>query len=471
MIRPVILSGGGGTRLWPLSRSANPKQFHRLLGDQSLLQSTVQRCVGPMFEAPVISTGEEQRFFVIDQLEAIGVTPAAILLEPVPRNTAPAIAMAAHWAFARGEDDPLLVMPSDHLIRDTEGLRATIERALPEALDGKLLTFGIRPTQPKGSYGYIHAGSACRDGSTVRRVERFVEKPDVESARSFLKEGNYFWNSGMFLFRPSAFLAELKAHAQDIAEDVERAMGEATSDKLFVRPGPTAFERLRNISVDYAVMEHSDNVLVAPASFDWSDLGSWDAVHELAQGDGQGNVLRGDVLALDVRNSMIRSDADVTVAALGLDGLLCIVTHDAVFVAPLDRAQDVKAAVEELRARGHPRADEPARVYRPWGSYQTMDRGERFQTKRLIVKPGGKLSLQKHRHRSEHWVVVNGTAKVTVGDRTWLVQENESAFIPAGTAHRLANPGKMPLHLIEVQCGSYLGEDDIVRIEDEYGRS
>jgi mannose-1-phosphate guanylyltransferase/mannose-6-phosphate isomerase len=218
-------------------------------------------------------------------------------------------------------------------------------------------------------------------------------------------------------------------------------------------------------------MEHSDNVLVAPASFDWSDLGSWDAVHELAQGDGQGNVLRGDVLALDVRNSMIRSDADVTVAALGLDGLLCIVTHDAVFVAPLDRAQDVKAAVEELRARGHPRADEPARVYRPWGSYQTMDRGERFQTKRLIVKPGGKLSLQKHRHRSEHWVVVNGTAKVTVGDRTWLVQENESAFIPAGTAHRLANPGKMPLHLIEVQCGSYLGEDDIVRIEDEYGRS
>lgn len=470
MIRPVILSGGGGTRLWPLSRSQNPKQFHRLLGDHSLLQATVQRCVGPMFEAPLISTGENQRFFVIDQLGGVGVAPAAVLLEPVPRNTAPAIAAAAFWALARGEDEPLLVMPSDHLIRDTDGLHATIERAMPSALAGNLLTFGIGATEPKTSYGYIHAGELSAGGD-VRHVQRFVEKPDAELARSFLAEGGYFWNSGMFLFRPSVFLAELRAHAPDVAAQVEIAMRESTSDNLFVRPDPPAFAAAPSISVDYAVMEHSDKVLVVPASLDWSDLGSWDAVHELTPADEQGNVLLGDVLAVDVRNSMIRSDADLTVAAVGLDGMLCVVTQDAVVLAPLDRAQDVKNAVEELRARGHPRADEPARVYRPWGSYQTMDRGDRFQTKRIIVNPGAKLSLQKHHHRSEHWVVVSGTAEVTVGDQTHLLYENESTYIPVETPHRLANPGEEPLHLVEVQCGSYLGEDDIVRIEDEYGRA
>ena len=470
MIRPVILSGGGGTRLWPLSRSQNPKQFHRLLGDHSLLQATVQRCLGPMFDAPLVSTGENQRFFVIDQLDGFGIAPAAVLLEPVARNTAPAIAAAALWALERGEDEPLLVMPSDHLIRDTDGLHATIERALPSALAGNLLTFGIEPTEPKTCYGYIQTGESLGDGD-VRRVERFVEKPDVELARSFLDAGDYFWNSGMFLFRPSVFLAELTAHAPDIAGHVETAMRGSTSDNLFVRPDSTAFAAARSISVDYAVMEHSDKVLVVPASFDWSDLGSWDAVHELTLADEQGNVLRGDVLAIDVRNSMIRSDADLTVAAVGLDGMLCVATQDAVVVAPLDRAQDVKDAVEELRARGHPRADEPARVYRPWGSYQTMDRGERFQTKRIIVNPGAKLSLQKHHYRSEHWVVVSGTAEVTVGDQTRLLHENESTYIPVETPHRLANPGKEPLHLVEVQCGSYLGEDDIVRIEDEYGRA
>jgi mannose-1-phosphate guanylyltransferase/mannose-6-phosphate isomerase len=468
MIRPVILSGGGGTRLWPLSRSGNPKQFQRLLSDQSLLQATAERCRGAQFHAPLISTGEEQRFFVVDQLEELGITPGGILLEPVARNTAPAIAAAAFWALSRGQDDPLLVMPSDHLIEDVAALHAAIDAALPAAAEGKLLTFGIHPTAPKTGYGYIHA---VPGEGLVRPVERFVEKPNAELATQFLADGSYYWNSGLFLFRPSAYVAELKRHAPDVASAVEQAMERASEDRLFVRPDAEAFAASPDISIDYAVMEHSDAVLVVPVSFGWSDVGSWDAVHELLPADSHGNTVKGDVVALDVRNSLIRSDADMTVAVVGVEGLLCIVTDDAAFIAPLDRAQDVKKLVEELRARRHPRVDEPARVYRPWGSYQTMDRGDRFQTKRIIVKPGAKLSLQKHRHRSEHWIVVNGTAEVTVGDDVSLLQENESTFIPAGTPHRLGNPGKVPLHLIEVQCGSYLGEDDIVRLDDEYGRS
>jgi mannose-1-phosphate guanylyltransferase / mannose-6-phosphate isomerase len=469
MIRPLILSGGGGTRLWPLSRNGNPKQFIPLLGDDSLLQATVKRCRGGLFHQPLISTGEEQRFFVVDQLEGAAVAPAAILLEPVARNTAPAIAAAAYWAISRGEDDPLLVMPSDHLIGDTAALHLAIEAALPAALEGKLLTFGVRPTRAHTGYGYIQA--AGQDDAPVRSVERFVEKPAAELAEQFVADGSYYWNSGIFLFRPSAYVRELALHAPDVTEHVKAAMSAATTDGVFVRPDPEAFGGSPNISVDYAVMERSHEVQVVPVSFNWSDVGSWEAVSELLQRDENGNILKGDVLALDVRESLIRSDADVTIAAIGLEGILCVITDDAAVIAPLDRAQDVKRLVEALRERGHPRADEPARVYRPWGTYQTMDRGERFQTKRIIVKPGGKLSLQKHHHRSEHWVVVTGTAEVTVGDETRLLQENESTFIPAGTAHRLANPGKVPLHLIEVQCGPYLGEDDIVRLDDEYGRS
>ena len=467
MIRPVILSGGGGTRLWPLSRSGNPKQFQRLIGDQSLLQATADRCRGPVFSEPVISTGEEQRFFVVDQFEGSEFQPAAILLEPVARNTAPAIAVAAFWALARGEDDPLLVMPSDHLIEDKSAFQAAVEAALPAALEGKLLTFGIQPTRPHTGYGYIQAAAGSEP---VRKVERFVEKPDVERAAQFLSEGGYYWNSGIFLFRPSAFVRELSSHAPAVATAVEEAMRRATTDGPFVRPDSEAFASAENISVDYAVMERSSDVFVVPVAFSWSDVGSWDAVRDLLPTDEQGNVLKGDVLAVDVSNSLIRSDADFTIAAVGLDQILCIVTQDAMLLAPLDRAQDTKQVVEQLRERKHARADEPACVHRPWGTYQTMDRGERFQTKRIVVKPGAKLSLQKHHHRSEHWVVVTGTAEVTVGDETRLLQENESTYIPAGTAHRLANPGKVPLHLIEVQCGPYLGEDDIVRLDDQYGR-
>ena len=415
-------------------------------------------------------TGEEQRFFVVDQLEELGVEPVAILLEPTPRNTAPAIAAAAYWALGRKTDDPMLVVPSDHLIRNEKAFHQTVEAALPAALDGHLLTFGIPPTGPSTGYGYIRVGDEPRPGARVRKVEQFIEKPSAARAQELLLDGGYLWNSGIFLFRPSAFLEELKRHAEDVAEDIEKSMVQTTTDGLFVRPDAGTFAAAHNISVDYAVMEHSDKVLVVPADFDWSDVGSWDAVRNLSPTNEQGNSFSGDVLAIDVSNSLIRSEANLSVAALGLDGIACVVTADAVFIAPLERAQDAKLVVEELRARGHPQADEAAEVQRPWGSYQTMDRGDRFQTKRIIVKPGAKLSLQKHEHRSEHWIVVNGTAEVTVGDQTTVLRENESTFIPAGTLHRLANPGKEPLHLIEVQCGSYLGEDDIVRVEDDYGR-
>ena len=356
MIRPVILSGGGGTRLWPLSRSGNPKQFHRLFGEHSLLQSTLERCRGSMFKPPLISSGEEQRYFVQEQLSELGVQPAAILLEPVARNTGPAIAAAACWARSRGEDEPLLVMPSDHLIRDIDAFHRTIETALPQALDGNLLTFGISPTGPSTGYGYIEPGAEVRPGLPVRKVLRFIEKPDAPRAAELVKAGN-LWNGGIFLFRPSAFIAELNQYAPEIAESVEAAMAQASSDGLVVRPDERSFRASPNISVDYAVMERSEKVFVVPASFDWSDVGSWDAVHELTPADQHGNVLKGDVLALDVTNSLIRGDADVTVAVVGLDRIICVVSKDAVFVAPLERAQDVKKIVEELRARGNDRAD------------------------------------------------------------------------------------------------------------------
>ena len=352
MIRPVILSGGGGTRLWPLSRSGNPKQFQRIVGEQSLLQATAQRCVGPGFGAPLISTGAGQRASVIDQLDGIGAAPVAILLEPAARNTAPAIAAAAYWALARGEDDPLLVMPSDHSIPDAAAFQAAVEAALAAALQGNLLTFGVRPVRAHTGYGYIQAGEPVSEA--VRKVQRFVEKPDAERATAFVADGNYFWNSGIFLFRPSAFLGELKRYAPDVADQVEQAMRAGTSDGVFVRPGD-AFGAVRDISIDYAVMERSDKVLVVPVAFAWSDVGSWDAVRDILPADESGNVLQGDVLALGVTNSLIRSDTDMTVAVIGLDRVVCVVTKDAVFIAPLDRAQDVKKVVEELRARGNAR--------------------------------------------------------------------------------------------------------------------
>jgi mannose-1-phosphate guanylyltransferase/mannose-6-phosphate isomerase len=304
----------------------------------------------------------------------------------------------------------------------------------------------------------------------VLKVDRFVEKPTRAVAETFFEDGNFYWNSGIFLFRPSAVRRALEAHCPDLAGHVQRSMQSSSVDGPFVRPEPGEFECARNISIDYAVMERSEEIWVVPVDFGWSDIGSWEAVHELMAKDGEGNAFKGEVVAFDIRNSLIRSECGLTVAAVGLDGIICIITRDAAFLAPMDRAQDLKRIVEELKTRGHPRAEEPALVYRPWGSYQIMDQGNRFQTKRIIVKPGGKLSLQKHQHRSEHWIVVNGTAEVTIDGKTSVLGENQSAYVPAGASHRLANPGTTPLHLIEVQCGSYLGEDDIVRLDDEYGR-
>ena len=467
-VRPVILSGGGGTRLWPVSRLSLPKQLLAIQAEDTMLQATAARCHSDLFRPLVVITGEEHRFSVAEQLADTG-SPQNIILEPVARNTAAAIALAAHWALAEGEDEPILVMPSDHVIDDVGAFVAAIGAGVGAARDNVLVTFGIEPDSPNVGYGYIEAAPG-EVGASVHKVLRFVEKPDAARAAQFLAQGNHYWNAGIFLFRPSVFLEELARHAPAVATAVAESMAAATRDGLFVRPEAGAFARAQNISVDYAVMENTDRAFVLPLRSGWSDVGAWDSLWALLPKDGDGNALRGDVLALDSDNCLLRSEGGATLAVVGLEDMIVVATRDAILVTPRSRAQDVKAVVEQLRRQGQKRADETARAFRPWGSYETMDRGERFQTKRIIVNPGGKLSLQKHFHRSEHWIVVSGTAEVTVGDQVRLLQENQSTYIPAGEVHRLSNPGKLPLHLIEVQCGPYLGEDDIVRLEDTYGR-
>ncbi len=464
---PVILSGGSGTRLWPLSRSGHPKQFLALDGERSMLQATWQRIAGmPGVAAPLVVTNEAHRFMVAEQLRQVDCVPQAIVLEPAGRNTAPAIAAAAMQARADGGDPLLLVLPSDHVVTDGEAFRTAVREAVSAAAAGGLLTFGIVPTAPETGYGYIRLGP----GQGVRAVEEFVEKPDADTARRYLESGDYVWNSGMFLMRASRYLDELAQHRPDILEACQRAFAGAARDADFLRLDRGAFETCPSDSIDYAVMEKTGAARVLPIDVGWNDVGSWAALWEVASHDAAGNAHHGDVVALDCRNTYAWGDRRL-VAMIGLDDMVVVDTDDALLVARKDQVQRVRDIVARLKQEHRGEAALHRKVYRPWGAYDSIDMAERFQVKRITVKPGGQLSLQMHHHRAEHWVVVSGTARVTRGDEVFLLGENESTFIPMGTRHRLENPGKLPLELIEVQSGSYLGEDDIVRFDDVYGRA
>jgi mannose-1-phosphate guanylyltransferase/mannose-6-phosphate isomerase len=462
---PVILSGGSGTRLWPLSREAFPKQFLPLAGEASMLQDTWRRVRPLAGEPPIVVAGEDHRFMVAEQLREAGCEGARILLEPVARNTAPAIAVAALEAMAGGDDPLLLVLPSDHVVRDAEGFRRAVAEAATAAETGRLVTFGIVPTGAETGYGYIKAAA----GEGVRSVERFVEKPDAATAAAHVASGDYSWNSGMFLFRASVYLAELEASNPAMLAASREALAKARRDSDFIRLDKDAFAACPSDSIDYAVMEKTTRAAVLPLDVGWNDVGSWAALWQVAGQDDRGNALHGDVVAEDCRNSLAWGDGRL-VALLGLDDVVVVDTADAVLVAHRDRVQDIKGIVSRLKRDGRSEPTWHRKVYRPWGSYDSIDLGERFQVKRITVNPGAQLSLQMHHHRAEHWIVVSGTGRVTRGEETLLLGENQSTYIPLGVKHRLENPGRVPLELIEVQSGSYLGEDDIVRFEDVYGR-
>ncbi len=468
-IYPVILSGGAGTRLWPLSRAALPKQLLPLVSDKTMLQETVLRLGGRNgMMAPLIVCGNEHRFLVAEQMREIGVTPLGILLEPVGRNTAPAVAAAAHYLKAIDPQAVMLVLPADHVIKDVDSFYAAIQRAATLVEGGALATFGIVPTAPETGYGYIQSGEPLQSEGCFK-VARFVEKPNRETAQGFIEAGNFFWNSGMFLFRADAYLKELAQFQPEMARLSEEAVSKGYRDLDFCRLDEAAFTACPSDSIDYAVMEHTRQAVVAPASIGWNDVGSWSALVDVLESDGDGNVTRGDVYTDNASNCLVRAEGRI-VAAIGVQDLVIVETSDAVLVAHKDHVQRVKQVVDHLKANGRTEHLHHTKVYRPWGSYEGIDMGDRFQVKRIIVNPGGKLSLQMHHHRAEHWVVVSGTARVTCGDKVTLLTENESTYIPIGMSHRLENPGKLPLHLIEVQSGSYLGEDDIVRFEDVYHR-
>ncbi|RXZ36966.1 mannose-1-phosphate guanylyltransferase/mannose-6-phosphate isomerase [Oxalobacteraceae bacterium CAVE-383] len=469
-IYPVILAGGAGTRLWPLSREALPKQLLPLCSQYSMLQETLRRLADwPDVMPPLITCGNEHRFLVAEQLRAVDIEPLAIMLEPEGRNTAPTVAVAAHYLLREDPDALMLVLPADHVINDVTAFLAAVRRAAQAAQQGSIATFGIVPSGPETGYGYIRRGMALPGADGCYAVERFVEKPDRATAETFVADEAYSWNSGMFLFKAARYLEELRSFRPDIADSCQKAFEGANKDLDFFRLDAEAFAACPAESIDYAVMEHTRDAVVVPAEIGWSDVGSWSALWEVLEGDADGNVLRGDVYTDDVRNSMIRAESRF-VAVIGVKDLVVVETKDAVMVVHKDQVQHVKKIVAELKQSGRTEHVTHTHVYRPWGSYEGIDLGERFQVKRITVKPGGKLSLQMHHHRAEHWVVVSGTAMVTCGEEEKLLVENESVYIPIGSKHRLENPGKMPLHLIEVQSGAYLGEDDIVRFEDIYKR-
>ncbi|GAA6150636.1 mannose-1-phosphate guanylyltransferase/mannose-6-phosphate isomerase [Pseudoteredinibacter isoporae] len=462
----VIMAGGSGTRMWPMSRTAYPKQFLNLNSECSMLQETIQRLVGLPESQTTIISNEEHRFLVAEHLRQLG-KKADILLEPVGRNTAPAIALAAFRAQQRGEGRQLLlVLAADHAIENDVEFRRVVEQALPIARDGKLVTFGIVPDSPATGYGYIRQGES---EAAAFKVDAFVEKPDLATAEQYLASGEYLWNSGMFLFRADRYLEELKEYRPDIYHACESASRDLSADLDFLRINKTAFEACPDDSIDYAVMEKTDQAVVFPLDAGWSDVGSWSALWDIKDKNAQGNVHQGDVIDKDSHNNFVIAQEKL-VATIGVDNLVIVDTKDAVLVADRNRVQEVKDIVGDLKRLGRREHVQHREVYRPWGKYDSVDAGERYQVKRITVNPGAKLSLQKHHHRAEHWIVVSGTAKVTNGEKTLLVSENESTYIPIGVVHCLENPGKIPLELIEVQSGSYLGEDDIVRLQDDYGR-
>ncbi|MDF1577552.1 MAG: mannose-1-phosphate guanylyltransferase/mannose-6-phosphate isomerase [Desulfurivibrionaceae bacterium] len=470
MMIPVIMAGGSGTRLWPLSRELYPKQFLALTSEETMFQSTVARCAGMAgAEAPIILCKDEHRFLVGEQLQRSGAEAGAIILEPVGRNTAPAVAVAALQAMAGGDDPVLLILPSDHVITAQEKFRRAVTAGERLAAAGSLITFGIVPDCPETGYGYIKSGSVIDEKNQAFRVDRFVEKPDLKMAEKYLESGDYLWNSGMFMFKASVLIAELDKYAPGIMTACRAAFAQKVYDLDFIRLDRDAFSLCPDESIDYAVMEKTAAAAVIPIDCGWSDVGSWAALHEVSDSDAAGNVIKGDVIVTDTSGCYLRSESRL-VAAVGLRDHIVIETSDAVVVAPRNRSQDVKAIVEQLRAEHRSETVLHRRVYRPWGSYEGVDSAARFQVKRITVKPGGCLSLQMHHHRAEHWVVVSGTARVTVGDQILTVSENQSTYIPVGEKHRLENPGIIDLELIEIQTGPYLGEDDIVRFDDVYGR-
>ncbi|MGR3458071.1 MAG: mannose-1-phosphate guanylyltransferase/mannose-6-phosphate isomerase [Pseudooceanicola nanhaiensis] len=471
-IIPTLLCGGSGTRLWPLSRKSYPKQFARLMGEESLFQASARRLSGEGFAAPVVLTGDPFRFIVTEQLAAVEMAPQGILIEPEGRNTAPAILAAALWLADEDPQALMLVAPSDHVIPDPATFRATVQAAAARAEAGDLVTFGITPTRSETGYGYLELAAGAEAGAdTPQSLARFVEKPGAERAAEMLAAGTFLWNAGIFLFTAETLIAAYRLHAPDLLTAVEGALKGATSDLGFTRLEPQAWAGAQDISIDYAIMEKAENLAVMPYSGAWSDLGGWDAVWMESTQDAAGNACSDHATAIDCSGSLLRSETPgQEVVGIGLSDMMVVAMSDAVLVAPKSEAQRVKDAVSALKAKGVPQAVQLPRDYRPWGWYESLIIGGRFQVKRIVVHPGASLSLQSHHHRSEHWIVVEGTAKVTVDAEVKLITENQSVYIPLGAVHRMENPGKVPMVLIEVQTGSYLGEDDIIRYEDIYAR-
>jgi mannose-1-phosphate guanylyltransferase / mannose-6-phosphate isomerase len=470
-ILPVILSGGAGSRLWPLSRERYPKQLLPLVTERTMIQDTVLRVSEPTrFLEPLIICNVEHRFIIAEQLRQIGVKPAAVMLEPTGRNTAPAAAVAALFAAGLAPDTLLLLLPADHMILDPAAFREAIDRAAPAAASGRLVTFGIRATAPETGYGYIERGTALAGHDGLFSVVRFTEKPPVDRAREYVAGGRHDWNSGMFLFRADSLTQELERHTPEVVTAARAAIAAGSRDLDFFRLDPAAFAASPNISIDYAVMEPTDRAVVVPCDIGWTDVGSWSALWDVGGKDENGNVVLGDVHLQDVGNSYVRSEDRLT-AVIGLDDVIVVSTDDSILVAHRDRVQDVKLVVDGLKRAGRSEPLEHVQVHRPWGWYQSVHQGDGFQVKRITVLPGQKLSLQKHNHRAEHWVVVSGTALVTRGEDRLTLKAGESVYIPLQAVHRLENADDTPLHLIEVQTGDYLGEDDIIRLQDTYGRS